>query len=111
MGVAGNRSLDVLVNCYASWCGHSRKLHGVFETIASNLSHVKTLKLARIECTQNDIPVHFEGVPAVLLFPGGARKNQIVRYMGKKTLEDMTEWLHVHSTYNFTATAPEMPSA
>ena len=100
--VVKNLTLDVLVNCYAPWCGHSKKIHPIFEQLAKDLHYVHTLAFARIDCTKNTIPVMFHGYPAILLFPGGEHKTSVKRYMDNKTVSGLLGWLRANVQFNFT---------
>lgn len=100
---------DVLVNCYAPWCGHSQQFKPKLQALASSLAHVPTLEFAQIDATRNDLGSlgdYVEGYPTLLLFPAGARKDSIIEYHGHRTPEDMTKWLHVHATHTFSDRPP-----
>eukprot|EP00931_Biecheleriopsis_adriatica_P008324 TRINITY_DN109523_c0_g1_i1.p1 TRINITY_DN109523_c0_g1~~TRINITY_DN109523_c0_g1_i1.p1 ORF type:complete len:330 (+),score=38.64 TRINITY_DN109523_c0_g1_i1:57-992(+) len=101
---------DVLVNCYASWCGHCHKFKPQYALLAQSLRHVSTLTIAQIECTQNDVgPMapFVRGFPTVMLFPGGDRKHSPVPYFGSRTPDDMTKFLHANAFHAFSDTDPD----
>merc|ERR1712190_528307 len=46
---------DVLVDFYAPWCGHCRKFEPNYKALAKNLKHVKSLRIAKIDATRNEV--------------------------------------------------------
>ncbi|CAJ1383281.1 unnamed protein product [Effrenium voratum] len=99
-------SKDVLVNCYAPWCGHCRRFKPNYQELARRLSHVSSLVVSQMDCTQNDLgPLRrvVRGFPTVALFPAG-RKNDIAIYVGDRSPDDLAKWLHTKVTHAFADT-------
>lgn len=101
---------DVLVNCFAPWCGHCQRFKPKYQELAKRLAHVSSLVVSQMDCTQNDLGplkriVH--GYPTIALFPDG-RKDQVQLYVGNRSPEDMTKWLHTKVTHDFSDTPPEL---
>ncbi|KAK4538842.1 hypothetical protein CDCA_CDCA20G4867 [Cyanidium caldarium] len=94
---------DVLVEQYAPWCGHCRKLEPAYEELARQLAHVPTLVIAKMDATVNDAPGEHKarGFPTILFFPAGADK-KAVRYEGDRSVADMAAFLRKHATHKFT---------
>eukprot|EP00927_Polykrikos_kofoidii_P062969 TRINITY_DN57781_c0_g1_i1.p1 TRINITY_DN57781_c0_g1~~TRINITY_DN57781_c0_g1_i1.p1 ORF type:complete len:655 (-),score=140.97 TRINITY_DN57781_c0_g1_i1:31-1995(-) len=97
---------DVLVDYYAPWCGHCRKFEPNYKKLASNLQHVKTLKITKIDATRNDIPdMMLTGFPTIILFAAGAEKRQSI-YKGNRAVQHLTEFLMQNCAERFNPTPP-----
>ena len=67
--VVKDPSKDVLVEFYAPWCGHCKKLEPVYRDVAKRLEGVSTLVIAKIDATANDVEgVDVEGFPTIKLW-------------------------------------------
>ena len=75
---------DVLIEFYAPWCGHCKALAPIYSELASKLSSVKDLVIAKIDATENDTPDNFEfkGFPTILFSPRGDKNADPIRYEG-----------------------------
>jgi len=51
-----NSTKDVLVEFYAPWCGHCKKLMPVWEETAEKLVGNPNIVLAKCDSTANEIP-------------------------------------------------------
>lgn len=112
-GVIQEPGKDVLVNCFAPWCGHCQRFKPRYQELAKKLSHVQSLVVSQMDCTQNDLgPLRrvVRGYPTIALFPDG-RKEDIQLYVGNRSPEDMTKWFHTKVTHAFSDTAPEPPKS
>lgn len=80
---------DVLIEFYAPWCGHCKKLVPIYDELAKKLESVPTLTIAKMDATENDVPpglgFTIEGFPTIKLFKAGT--NEVVDYDGR-------EWGH-----------------
>jgi len=52
---------DVLVEFYAPWCGHCKKLEPVYRDVAKRLENVGSLLIAKIDAAANDAPLEYDG--------------------------------------------------
>lgn len=89
---------DVLIEQYAPWCGHCKKLAPILDDLATKLADVKTLVIAKMDATQNDAPKAFKakGYPTLHFFPAGGKG---VSYEGGRTLKDFVEYLKENATH------------
>ncbi|ORY00427.1 hypothetical protein K493DRAFT_103679 [Basidiobolus meristosporus CBS 931.73] len=88
---------DVLVEFYAPWCGHCKKLAPIYEKLGAAYSeHKDKIVIAKMDATANDIPVsagfQIQGFPTIKLFKAGKGK-EIVDYDGDRTEESFVEFL------------------
>mmetsp|Transcript_14881 Transcript_14881/g.30968 ORF Transcript_14881/g.30968 Transcript_14881/m.30968 type:complete len:294 (+) Transcript_14881:39-920(+) len=101
---------DVLVNCYAPWCGHCQNFKPQYKELARRLSHVSTVVIAQMDCTRNDLgPLwgSVSGFPTIALFPSGDTSGMIEFYVGSRKPDDMIRWLHTKARTSFSDTPPE----
>jgi len=49
----------VLIEFYAPWCGHCKKLEPEYLKLAKKLAHDKNLVIAKFDATANDAPTNF----------------------------------------------------
>lgn len=97
---------DVFVDLYAPWCGHCRKLEPSYKALANRLKHVKSLRIAKMDATRNELDnVVIRGYPTILLYP--ANREGSLQYTGNRKPDDMVRWLKRHCTIGFDETPPE----
>merc|ERR1719203_1016563 len=46
---------DVLVEFYAPWCGHCKKLEPVYRDVAKKFEAIQSVTIAKIDVTANDV--------------------------------------------------------
>jgi len=88
---------DVLVEFYAPWCGHCKKLAPTWDELGKLYEKAKDqILIAKMDATENDLPskatFQISGFPTIKLFKAGAEKD-IVDYSGNRTLESFVEFL------------------
>ena len=89
---------DVLVEFYAPWCGHCKKLTPIYEELAKNLKHNKNLVIAKMDATANESEaVSIQGFPTIKFWPAG-KKDTPMDFNEDRTVEGFTKFLVKHCT-------------
>lgn len=103
-------SKDVLVNFYAPWCGHCRKLEPLYAALGRKLKHVQSLRILKLDATRNEVEgMQIQGFPTIILFKAGSQPKQLVQYQGNRSPEDFITWLHEHCSIPFDDAPPPKP--
>ncbi|KAJ1917152.1 protein disulfide-isomerase precursor [Tieghemiomyces parasiticus] len=92
-------SKDVLIEFYAPWCGHCKKLAPVWEELGEKYADHPSIVVAKLDGTENDVPVkpedfQIQGFPTIKLVKRGT--NEVVEYSGDRSLETFEEFLSTH---------------
>jgi protein disulfide-isomerase-like protein len=102
-GIVMDTTKDVLVEFYATWCGRCRYLAPTYEAVAKKLAGVKSIVIAKMEATENDVPpempITIEGFPTIKLFK--ATTNEIVDFSGERTAEGFVQFLKDNAAIKF----------
>jgi protein disulfide-isomerase A1 len=89
--VVMNKEKDVLVEFYAPWCGHCKKLTPIWEELGEKMKDVEDVVIAKMDSTANEIlQVKVKGFPTIKLFK---KDNTIVDYTGDRTLNSFVKFL------------------
>jgi protein disulfide-isomerase A1 len=100
-----DESKDVLIEFYAPWCGHCKKLEPIYGALATDLKDVQTIVFAKTDATENDYSGEFKvsGFPTIRLVT--AVTNRVIEFDQDRTREGFLEFLQKNCALNF-----EMPS-
>eukprot|EP00172_Hildenbrandia_rubra_P000029 Plantae.Rhodophyta-Hildenbrandia_rubra.ctg10133.p1 GENE.Plantae.Rhodophyta-Hildenbrandia_rubra.ctg10133~~Plantae.Rhodophyta-Hildenbrandia_rubra.ctg10133.p1 ORF type:complete len:520 (-),score=166.96 Plantae.Rhodophyta-Hildenbrandia_rubra.ctg10133:1531-3090(-) len=104
--IVADESKDVLIEQYAPWCGHCKRLAPILDELAKDLESVETLVIAKMDATANDAPQDFKakGFPTMHFFPAGGKDP--IPYDGGRDKKAFLEFFQKHATHKF-----EVPEA
>lgn len=96
---------DVLVEFYAPWCGHCKKLAPIYDQLAEAFDQVPSVLIAKIDATANGYPdvVDVNGFPTLYFFPAN-NKNTPVLYEGDRSFESLRNFVLQHKAIEFDET-------
>merc|ERR1711998_109128 len=107
MGVLENTK-DVLVEFYAPWCGHCKKLAPIYDELGAKFEKNDNVVIAKMDATANEIDVdgvNVSGFPTLYFFKG-SDKTKPIKYEGGRDLESLTKY-----TSTFTSTFSQLTTA
>ena len=96
--IAYNEKDDVLIEFYAPWCGHCKKLEPIYKEFAEEMKKVPNLVIAKMDSTANEADgVNISGFPTLYFFPKGEKNGQKVEFNADRTLEGLTNYIKENS--------------
>jgi len=88
---------DVLLELYAPWCGHCKKLAPIYEKVGEAFSADASVTIAKMDATANDVPdARFvvKGFPSIFFYKAGADK--VFPYPGDRSESDLIKFVKTH---------------
>ncbi|XP_026147792.1 protein disulfide-isomerase A4 [Mastacembelus armatus] len=92
---------DVLIEFYAPWCGHCKKLEPDYLALGKKYKGEKNLVIAKMDSTANDVPnesYKVEGFPTIYFAPSNSKQSPVKFEGGDRTVEGLSKFLEKHAT-------------
>jgi protein disulfide isomerase family A protein 3 len=91
-----NDEKDALIEFYAPWCGHCKKLTPIYDELGEKMAG-EDVVIAKMDATANDVPPAFSvsGFPTIYWKPRG---KSAVQYQGGRELDDFVNYIAKEST-------------
>jgi protein disulfide-isomerase/protein disulfide-isomerase A1 len=93
---------DVMLEVYAPWCGHCKKLEPEYVKLAKKIKKEELtdlLMVAKIDGTTNDSPVdsiEWSGFPSIFFVKAGS--NEPLTYDGERTAKGLWKYIKKHAS-------------
>uniref|UniRef100_A0A0A9WIA6 Protein disulfide-isomerase n=1 Tax=Lygus hesperus TaxID=30085 RepID=A0A0A9WIA6_LYGHE len=96
--VVTNNNKDTLIEFYAPWCGHCKKLTPVWDELGEKMAG-EDVAIVKMDATNNDVPSPFEvrGFPTIY-WASKDGKASPVTYNGGRELNDFVKYIAKHAT-------------
>lgn len=95
--IVKDETKDVLVEYYAPWCGHCKKLAPTWEALASLVHDVDDLVIAKFDATANEATgVQIKSYPTLKFYPKHNKRG--IDYSGDRDLDAFQAYLAENSS-------------
>eukprot|EP00049_Salpingoeca_infusionum_P017095 m.351735 g.351735 ORF g.351735 m.351735 type:complete len:463 (-) comp16334_c0_seq1:106-1494(-) len=85
---------DVLLEVYAPWCGHCKKLEPIYNELGEFYADNENIVIAKMDGTANEVEgVEVRGFPTLKFYPAGSTDRSGSEYKGGRELEDFKKFL------------------
>ncbi|XP_053198850.1 protein disulfide-isomerase A4 [Scomber japonicus] len=92
---------DVLIEFYAPWCGHCKKMEPDYLALGKKYKGEKNLVIAKMDSTANDVPNNsykVEGFPTIYFAPSNSKNSPVKFEGGDRTVDGLSKFLEKHAT-------------
>jgi len=93
---------DVLIEFYAPWCGHCKRLKPTWDDLAERFAGSKDkLLVAKFDATENDVPpatgIKISGFPTIKFKATGSR--EFIEYQGDRSIDSLIAFVEENSVH------------
>nr|XP_045604363.1 protein disulfide-isomerase A3-like [Procambarus clarkii] len=100
--VVTNSDKDVLIEFYAPWCGHCKKLAPTYDELGEAMKN-EDVDIVKMDATANDVPSSFNvrGFPTLywkpkggepVVFNGGRELDEFIKYIAREATNELKGW-------------------
>ncbi|KAM7474279.1 hypothetical protein LguiB_021522 [Lonicera macranthoides] len=96
-----------LVEFYAPWCGHCKKLAPEYEKLGESFKKAKSILIGKVDCDEHKgvcSKFGVSGYPTIQWFPKGSLEPK--KYEGPRTAEALAEYVNTEGGTNVKIAAP-----
>lgn len=96
-----DKKKDVLIEFYAPWCGHCKKMEPDYLALGKKYKHEKNLVIAKMDATANDVShesYKVEGFPTIYFAPSNKKESPVKFEGGQRDVDALSKFVEEHAT-------------